>query len=312
MISFGPVPSRRLGMSLGINTIPASKVCTYSCIYCQVGLTRNYQKQRKDFYAPHVVLNQVKDHLARLDVNDIPDYLTIVANGEPSLDVSLGETLRLLKQIPIPLAVITNASLLNMNSVRDDLMLADWVSVKVDAGNELTWKKINNPVDSIRFETLVDGILKFASQFKGKLVTETMLVEGVNDNQSDVAQTASLIAKINPHTAYISIPTRPPAVKSVHPPVEAVVTDAYRIFVDHEINTELILGFEGTHTGFTGNALEDIVNICTVHPIREDVMAQLLDQNNADHTLLSTLLHGKYIKEVEYQSHKYYIRLFHQ
>ena len=312
MITFGPVPSRRLGMSLGVNIIPASKICTYSCVYCQVGLTRNYQKQRKHFYAPQVVFNQVKEHLASLDSMDTPNYLTIVSNGEPTLDIALGETLRLLKQLPIPLAVITNSSLLNMPSVRDDLMQADWVSVKVDAGNESTWKKINRPIDSIHFDTHIDGIMKFASTFKGKLATETMLVEGINDNRSDVEITASLIAQIQPDTAFISIPTRPPAVETVRPPDESVVTDAYRIFVEKGINTELILGFEGTHTGFTGNALEDIVNICTVHPIREDVMKQLLDQNNADQTLLSTLIHGKYIKEVEYQSHKYYIRQFHQ
>ena len=293
MISFGPIPSRRLGKSLGINNITSTKTCSYSCIYCQVGLTHNYSFEREVFYEPSVIFDEVQEHLSKLAQSDKPDYLTFVANGEPTLDIHLGESIEKLKILNIPIAVITNASLLNDPQVREELQLADWVSVKIDVGNESIWKKINRPLAKVDFKEYVKGLITFSKEFKGILVSETMLVEGVNDNAKDVLQTAALVSTVNPSIAYISVPTRPPALNLVVPPNELIVNEAYQIFSDKGINTELILGFEGTHTGFTGNALEDIINICSVHPIREDTMQELLKKNQVDQTILETLLYNK-------------------
>ena len=310
MISFGPIPSRRLGKSLGINNITSTKTCSYSCIYCQVGLTHNYSFEREVFYEPSVIFDEVQEHLSKLAQSDKPDYLTFVANGEPTLDIHLGESIEKLKILNIPIAVITNASLLNDPQVREELQLADWVSVKIDVGNESIWKKINRPLAKVDFKEYVKGLITFSKEFKGILVSETMLVEGVNDNAKDVLQTATLVSTVNPSIAYISVPTRPPALNLVVPPNELIVNEAYQIFSDKGINTELILGFEGTHTGFTGNALEDIINICSVHPIREDTMQQLLKKNQVDQTILETLLYNKYVQKIEYNSNTFYIRKF--
>ena len=310
MISFGPIPSRRLGKSLGINNITSTKTCSYSCIYCQVGLTHNYSFEREAFYEPSVIFDEVQEHLSKLTQSDKPDYLTFVANGEPTLDIHLGESIEKLKILNIPIAVITNASLLNDPQVREELQLADWVSVKIDVGNESIWKKINRPLAKVDFKEYVKGLITFSKEFKGILVSETMLVEGVNDNAKDVLQTATLVSTVNPSIAYISVPTRPPALNLVVPPNELIVNEAYQIFSDKGINTELILGFEGTHTGFTGNALEDIINICSVHPIREDTMQELLKKNQVDQTILETLLYNKYVQKIEYNSNTFYIRKF--
>ncbi|MBP7613982.1 MAG: radical SAM protein [Paludibacter sp.] len=310
MISFGPIPSRRLGKSLGINNITSTKTCSYSCIYCQVGLTHNYSFEREVFYEPSVIFDEVQEHLSKLAQSDKPDYLTFVANGEPTLDIHLGESIEKLKILNIPIAVITNASLLNDPQVREELQLADWVSVKIDVGNESIWKKINRPLAKVDFKEYVKGLITFSKEFKGILVSETMLVEGVNDNAKDVLQTATLVSTVNPSIAYISVPTRPPALNLVVPPNELIVNEAYQIFSDKGINTELILGFEGTHTGFTGNALEDIINICSVHPIREDTMQELLKKNQVDQTILETLLYNKYVQKIEYNSNTFYIRKF--
>lgn len=311
MISFGPIPSRRLGKSLGINNIPSAKKCSYSCIYCQVGITRKLSVTRKNFFEPEVVFTEVQKHLASLKEADKPDYLTFVANGEPTLDIHLGKSIEKLKQFDIPIAVITNASLLIDPQVRNDLKLADWVSVKVDAANEDTWEAITRPFGSLNYKEHVEGLLQFSAEHKGKLVTETMLVQGVNDSTSILKQTAGLIAQLKPSVAYLSIPTRPPALAWVKPPDETVINEAWQIFSDEGLNTELILGFEGTDTGYTGNAMEDIINICTVHPIREDTMQELLRKNNADPTILTTLIHGKYIQQVSYGANTFYIRKFH-
>lgn len=310
MISFGPVPSRRLGKSLGINNISSGKVCSYSCVYCQVGITHKLSNQRQLFYDPEVIYSEVEKHLAKLSVADQPDYLTFVANGEPALDINLGRSIEKLKMLNIPIAVITNASLLNDPLVRADLFQADWVSVKIDTGSEAIWKKINKPTDKIDFESYVKGLITFSKEFNGKLVSETMMVKGVNDKSGDVLQTAALVSSVHPSIAYISIPTRSPAVKSVLPPDEKDINLAYQLFSENQLNAELIIGFEGTDTGFTGNAIEDILNICSVHPIRQDTMNELLKKDQVNPGILTKLLDDNYIKRTEYKSNVFYIRKF--
>lgn len=311
MISFGTVPSRRLGKSLGINNIPSKKVCSYSCIYCQLGITKEFSIAREHFYEPEIIFKEVQKHLKKLKVADKPDYLTFVANGEPTLDINLGKSITRLKEFNIPIAVITNASLLMQPQVRDELKFADWVSIKIDTNDETTWRKINRPTVGLDFKEHVEGLLQFSSEYKGELMTETMLVQGVNDSPAILQQTARLISKINPSIAYISIPTRPPALSQVKAPDELVINEAYQIFSEDGQKVELLLGFEGTNTGFTGNAIEDIINICTVHPIREDTMLELLINDNADPSILSTLILGKYVRQVQYNSKYFYIRQFH-
>lgn len=280
MISFGPVPSRRLGKSLGINNVAFGKVCSYSCVYCQVGITHKFSNQRQKFYDPEVICSEVKKQMAKLSVADQPDYLTFVANGEPTLDINLGRSIEKLKLFNIPVAVITNASLLIDPQVRADLLPADWVSVKIDAGNEDVWKKLNRPADKIDFEMYVKGLITFSNVYKGKLVSETMLVKGLNDTPEELNQVVTVLKSVQPSIAYISVPTRPPAVKSVLPPDEEDINLAYQLFSENQLKTELILGFEGTDTGFTGNAIDDILNICSVHPIRQDTMDELLKKKS--------------------------------
>ncbi len=308
MISFGPVPSRRLGQSLGINNIPGDKICTYACIYCQVGATRHYTLERQSFYSPEQIFKAVEEHLSKLQ--GMPDYLTFVPNGEPTLDIHLKESIRLLKQSGIPIAVITNASLLGDAGVRDALSLADWVSVKVDANDETVWKKINRPHPKLTFEGYKEGLLTFASSYKGILATETLMVEGVNDGAELLQHNASLIATIKPATAYLSIPTRPPAMRSVKKPDEEAINRAYQIYTDAGLHCELLLGFEGSDTGFTGDAREDILNMSAVHPIREETMGEILRKNRADSSLPDQLVREKEIREVIYQDKKFWIRNF--
>ncbi|MDY0255058.1 MAG: radical SAM protein [Tenuifilaceae bacterium] len=308
MICFGPIPSRRLVKSLGINNIPEQKICSYSCVYCQVGAKQKYSISRESFYQPKQILEGVENQLSKLTANDKPDYLTFVANGEPTLDKNLGESIELLKQLKIPIAVITNGSMLANPDVRNDLMLADWVSIKVDTASEPIWNKINRPHPHLDFDRINEGNRIFAKQFEGMLATETMLVGGINDVPYDVERTAHNVFLINPSKAYISIPTRPPAISIVRPSSSESINNAYQIFTRQGLNTELILGFEGTNTGFTGNAIDDILNICAVHPIREDTMRDLLANDKAEYSVLEELINDQKVVELEYDSMKYYLR----
>lgn len=311
MISFGPVPSRRLGKSLGINNIISPKVCSYGCIYCQVGRTLKKSIKREVFFKPEVIYENVSRHIQQLRNEDRPDYLTFVSNGEPTLDVNLGNSINLLKKLSIPIAVITNASLLFDKAVRDNLSMADWVSLKMDAPDNNIWQKINRPSRELDFENHIDYIMQFTAGYKGILCTETMAVDGLNDTAQSFTGLADMIKKISPVKAYLAIPVRPPAEMNVKTPDVEKMNLAWQIFNDMNINTEFLTVFEGTETGFTGNIYEDILNITAVHPLREDTMISLIEKDKADYHVVESLIKQKLIRATLYKGNKFYVREYH-
>ena len=310
MISFGPISSRRLGLSLGINNIVSGKFCSYSCVYCQIGNTINRSVERRTFYDPGKLVEDVGNHLEKLDKSYMPDFLTFVANGEPTLDINLGKEIKLLKKYGIPVAVITNASLISNKSVREDLMPADWVSVKIDTVDKVVWERINRPSARIDLETILDGIEIFASEYRGSLHTETMLINGYNDDLDKLKQTAIFISGLHYKTSWLSVPTRPPALKKIKPVPESKIIRAWLIFQNNYINTELLSGFEGTSTGFTGDAYNDILNITAVHPLREDTIEELLEKDKSDSSVIEALVKRGLIKSLDYNGKTYYVRRY--
>lgn len=310
MIAFGPISSRRLGKSLGINNIASHKFCSYSCVYCQIGITRNKTLTRESYYEPEKLVTAVGNHLSKLDSEHIPDYLTFVSNGEPTLDINLGKEIRQLKKIGIPIALITNSSLMDHAEVRDEIMETDWISVKVDSVDEKYWRDINQPHEEIYLEKILEGLKSFAADYKGKLHTETMLVDGFNDSSKLLEQNASFIAGLKPECAYLSIPTRPPAVKGSKPAKENKLTEAWQIYEKAGLRTELLTGFEGTDTGYTGNAYDDIINITAVHPLREDTMSVLLEKDKADRSVVQSLISQGLIKALKHEGKTYFVRSY--
>jgi len=311
MICFGPVPSRRLGKSLGVNNIIAPKTCSYNCVYCQVGPTIKKSIKRDIHFKPEVILDNIKHHLSLLDKNNYPEYVTLVSNGEPTLDINLGKTISLLKLTGFPVAVITNASLLTDDSVREDLCLADWVSLKIDAATKDIWKTINRPHNKLSFDRYIESIFLFAQDYKGRLHTESMIIQGINDTDEHIPLLAESVKRINPQIAYLSIPVRPPSEKWVKPPDTKRLNMIWQTFTQKNIITELLTGFEGSDTGFTGNIYEDILNITAVHPLREDSLLSLLENDNADFHVVESLLKQKLIKSTIYKGKKYFIREYH-
>jgi wyosine [tRNA(Phe)-imidazoG37] synthetase (radical SAM superfamily) len=307
---FGPVPSRRLGKSLGVNNIPY-KICTYSCIYCQVGKAIKMQINRQEFYKPEELFDEVKELLYSIqDEKDFPDYITIVPDGEPTLDINLGVLIEKLKTLEVPLAVITNASLIDQPEVQNDLLKADYVSVKADAFSFEIWKKINKPYKHLDILQIKDGLILFREKFTGKMVTETMLVKGVNDCSSELKNTARVIKSFKPNVAYIAIPIRPPAFKSVEPSDEATVNKAYHIFMEYIDNVELLTGYEGNAFASAGNFRDDLLSITAVHPMREDAVLELLEKTGDNKHLLVEILQENLVGKVQFGGHSYYLRKF--
>jgi len=308
MIAFGPVPSRRLGRSLGINNIPP-KVCTYSCVYCQLGRTIKMRVERSAFYEPEDVLRDVQDKVERAkEAGESIDYLTFVPDGEPTLDVNLGREIELLRPLGIKIAVISNGSLVWREDVREDLLGADWVSLKMDSVREEVWRRINRPHGSLQLTSILDGALEFAQAFKGELATETMLVKGVNDGDDHIREVAGFLARLKPATAYLAIPTRPPAEEWVQPPGEEVINRAYQILRGRIDQVEYLIGYEGNAFAFTGNVEEDLLSITSVHPMREDAVSEFLARAKADWPAVYRLVAQGQLIEMAYEGRKFYMR----
>jgi len=307
MIAFGPVPSRRLGRSLGINNIPA-KYCTYSCAYCQLGQTDQLCHERRAFYPPDQMVNEVIGRVAQLRAANQPlDYLTFVADGEPTLDSQLGATITQLRPLGIKIAVVTNASLIDRADVRETLLRADWVSLKVDTVHPRMWLNINRPA-ALQLENILTGIREFATQFCGTLTTETMLVRMLNDSPDQVEAVARFVAELKPSIAYLAVPTRPPAEPWVEPPTEEDLNRAYQIFRQQYAAVELLTGYEGNTFSSTGNLVTDLLSITAVHPLRDDAVRALLAKCGADWTAVQRLLDNGQLTATEYAGHNFYRR----
>lgn len=309
---FGPVPSRRLGRSIGINNIPP-KFCSYSCIYCQLGQTIDTSISRTSFYKPENIFKQVKKKVIKATSRDERiDYLSFVPDGEPTLDVNLGKELFLLKQIGIPRAVITNASLIWQEDVKEHLLEADFVSLKVDAVSEGLWRRINRPHKELKLNIVLDGIVEFTKEFKGTIVTETMLTDWINygDEIEKIADFLQHLKSLD--KAYIAIPTRPPAESWVKPAKEEIRNTAFQEF-SKRLGTnrvEYLIGYEGNAFAFTGNVVEDLLSITAVHPMRSEAVKEFLKKTDADWSIIEKLIQEEKLAEIKYQQKTYYIRKF--
>ena len=306
-IAYGPVPSRRLGHSLGVNNIPP-KICSYSCVYCQLGRTLRVEAEPRSFYKTAKITEQVRTKLKRArDKGELVDYVTFVPDGEPTLDAELGREIEILKKLGVRLAVITNGSLLWRGDVRQALRKADWVSLKVDAVSEETWRRINRPHKSLKLETILQGMLEFTQVFDGELATETMLVRGVNDDVGEITRIAEFLVLLKPNKAYVAIPTRPPA-ERVMPASEQTINTAYQVFADKLSKVEYLIGYEGNAFACTGDVQEDLLSITAVHPMREEALAEFLKKAGTGWETVQNLIENRSLIELEYQGKKFYMR----
>jgi len=309
---FGPVPSRRLGRSLGINNIPP-KICSYSCVYCQLGRSLSMVDQRGEYYDPEDLGKEVLDAIHSLEENNEKvDYLTVVPDGEPTLDQDLGRLIEILKTSGIKVAVITNSTLIDNPGVRQDLSKADLISIKVDTVDQKTWKRIDRPYRRIDLEEILAGIRKFAREYSGELLTETMLVKDLNDDSENCQKTAAFLAEINPDISYLSVPTRPPAEIWVLPPTAEKINTAFQVFQGAGLKVEYLIGYEGNEFAFTGNIEQDLLSITSVHPMREDAVEDYLRRAGGDFEIVEKMLIAGNLVASEYQSKRFYLRKLNQ
>ena len=268
---FGPIPSRRLGWSLGINNLP-SKICSYSCIYCQLGPTDYISLKRRAFFSPDKVYKEIEKKINQLQKANRPvDYITFVPNGEATIDINLGNTIEKIKEFGIKVAVITNSSLLWVKTVQEDLMKADWVSIKIDSALDNIWEKINRPHNFLKFKRIIQGLEEFAWYFRGVLAVETMFVKNVNDNLDSIIRTAELIKYINPEKTYLLVPTKSSLEKWVKIPDKIQLNEALQVFSDLNINAKLFIHTKTIHLPLTSGIKKEFLDFSAVPRIPQNV-----------------------------------------
>lgn len=206
---FGPVPSRRLGMSLGVDIVPF-KTCSLDCIYCQLGVTTVKTLERQSFVPKDEVLDELRKFLS--DENRKIDFITFSGSGEPTLNSDIGYMIRQVKTFTnIPVSVLTNGSLLYRDDLRKDLMEADMVAPSMDAVTDDTLMKINRPCVGLSAKLLIEGLEKFSQEYKGKIWLEIMLIKGINDHPEELKQMAALTRRLNLDKIHLNTVVRPPA-----------------------------------------------------------------------------------------------------
>jgi wyosine [tRNA(Phe)-imidazoG37] synthetase (radical SAM superfamily) len=293
---------------MGINNIPP-KVCTYSCVYCQLGRTLRREVERTSFYEPGEIYQQAREKVEKTRKIGLKiDYLTFVPDGEPTLDANLGQEIEILRPLGIKIAVITNGSLIFRKDLREELGQADWVSLKVDSTRKQLWRRINRPQPALELPAILEGMLDFARFFKGELVTETMLVRGLNDTSDQLREVAGFVERLQPTKAYVSVPIRPPAEKWAETPDDEGVNEAYQIFSERLNIVEYLIDYEGDNFALTGDPAEDILSISAVHPIREEVLRKLLRQARIDWSIVDRLLAKGKLSEIAYRGKIFYMR----
>ena len=295
---FGPVPSRRLGRSLGVSPI-VKKSCNYSCIYCQLGRTDKMTNTRKDFFPVEDITNEFKEYLKDDDKFDV---ISIVGEGEPTLYSKLGELIKGLKALTDkPVAVITNSALMGDENVRRDLMEADIVLPSLDSYDEESWHKIDRPHGSLVYEDMFEGLIKFTNEFKGQIFMELMLMDKINDSNEALDKFKALFKKLSYDKLYVNTPVRPPAEDY------AIVSSKERINYACELLGGISIDALASY-GFFSEIEDDyeaILSIIGRHPMNQHEVLGFLESRNVENTdeLFERLNNDEKVAPTEYKGY---------
>lgn len=298
---FGPVPSRRLGISLGVSPIP-EKTCNYSCVYCQLGRTNNMTNQRKSYVDVDKILEEIK---SIIELNIDFDVISVVGEGEPTLNSDLGKLIHEIHKLTAkPVAVITNGSLLFHEEVRIGLMEADIVLPSFDAYDEESFKMINRPHGTLSFDKMVEGIVEFSKVYTGQLWLEIMIIKNMNDSEEALRRFESLIANIDYDRLYINTPVRPPAEASALPISHDEIKKVMDVLGGISIDYLESIGFYSA----VEDDMEALKSILSRHPMTQQEVSEFLSIRKCRDIMgiLKRLEDDKYTQVIEYMGYKTY------
>lgn len=298
---FGPVPSRRLGRSLGVSPIP-KKTCNYSCVYCQLGRTDKMTNTRREYFPLEEILAEFDQCLGDLEQCDV---VSIVGEGEPTLYSRLGELIVGIQQrTDKPVAVITNAALMGDPDVRAELRYADIVLPSLDSCDAESWHRIDRPHGHLDYDEMMEGLDLFTNTFTGQIYMEIMLMNGINDSREDLEKFRAILKRLHYDRVYINTPVRPPAEPDVSVSTPETITLA----------TELLGGIsiDALASGSFFSEIEDdyeaILSIIGRHPMNQHEIGGFLEsrKNPNPAALLEKLAHDPAVNPVEYKGYVTY------
>ncbi|WP_371682079.1 radical SAM protein [Oceanotoga teriensis] len=298
---FGPVPSRRMGLSLGVSPIPKGH-CNYSCVYCQLGRTTSMTNEIKNFYDSKEIVNEVKDYL-RNGFNF--DVLTLVGEGEPLLYSNIDDLISELKKITKkPIALITNGALLSDKNIREKIKDIDILLPSLDSYNQEMLRKINRPYGKIIFEDSVLGLEKFSKNFDGQIWIEIMLIKNINDDKNSILEFKKILEKIKYDKVYINVPVRPPAEEWVQIPDEENINFAVNELDGISMESLASEGFYSEEI----DDLEAIISIIKRHPMNQfEIKSFLIERKNEKpQEILDKLDIDEKIIKIDYKGYKNY------
>ena len=268
---YGVVPSRRLGRSLGVSTIPF-KTCNYSCIYCQLGRTTNITNTRTSFYPPGEIINQVRDFVNEKGEESF-DVVTVVGEGEPTLYRPLDHLAGAIRELTSkPLVLITNGSLLFDADLRDEISGFDIVMPTLDAYDRESFRRINRPFGKLEYEEVYEGLVDFSGEFAGEVWLEVMLVKGYNDDERSLALLKERLSRIRAKRVYINVPARPPAEDGVTIPDNATLKLARELLGAASIENLPVSNF----LSLESDAESTVIEIIKRHPMSKEDIESLL------------------------------------
>jgi wyosine [tRNA(Phe)-imidazoG37] synthetase (radical SAM superfamily) len=300
--TFGPVPSRRLGLSLGVDVIP-KKLCTLDCVYCEVGVTDKRGLARKEYFLAKDILAEVKEVIAEYTHLD---HITLSGSGEPTLNSKIGEIIRGIKQMTnVPVAVLTNGTLLDNPDVRRDLMDADIVSPSLDAVTPEVFEKVDRPNPKLRIENIVEGIKAFRKEYRGRMWMEILFVAGMNDQDDEVYKMKQVIDEIQPEKIHLNTVIRPPAYSFAQPTRAERLQEIQNILGER---SEVVGIFKETHN--TAEHTVDgqaILELLKRRAMTADQMTVSLDMRKEEIVAsLNQLVLGKFIKSYQFNGEEYF------
>ena len=300
--TFGPVPSRRLGLSLGVDIIP-NKLCSLDCVYCEVGITDKRGLARKEYLPAAEILAEVKDVIAEYPELD---HITISGSGEPTLNSKIGDIIRGIKQMTtVPVAVLTNGTLLDNPAVRNDLLEADIVSPSLDAVSADVFEKVDRPNPKLRIDTIIDGIKAFRHEYKGRMWIEILFVKGMNDHDDEVFKMKQVLDEIQPEKIHLNTVIRPPAYAIAQPVGETRLKEIQKILGDR---SEIVGSFKETHQTIKHHAdSQAILALLKRRAMTLDEMTESLAMRQEEISVsLQQLDEGQLIHSYEFNGEHYY------
>lgn len=272
---FGPVPSRRLGFSLGVDLVP-KKVCSLNCVYCEVGKTTKVTTERLFYIPPEKITSELIHYFNN---NPVPDYITFSGYGEPTLNSGIGRLIRFIKKRhpKVPVAVLTNGTLLSREEVREELLAADVVLPSLDAATQNTFERINVPASGLHIQSIIEGIVKFRKEFSGKIWLEVFILPGYNNDVHELDTLKNAILEIQPDRVQLNTLDRPGRIENLKP-AKGNELEAIRKYWNMD-NVEIIAKQQQRQNlpSYRSDTEQTILSTIARRPCTIDDLAQILD-----------------------------------